>query len=123
MAWIVIGFGSALVLLGIGAYVGSEMASVTALIPAFFGAAVLVCGVAASRPRWARGAVIGASAVAVLGVVGSLARIVPKVLRGEAVRLDLAAGTQIATAALCAALAIACVAWLVRRKPVERGGA
>jgi hypothetical protein len=118
MARIVITFGFVLILLGAGAYIASGMASVTALIPAFFGAAIAVIGGVATRPAWTRGAVMAAAVTGALGAAGSLSRIVPKLARGEAVSLDLAAGAQIAMALLSLALVVVCAAWLLKgRRP------
>jgi hypothetical protein len=67
-----IAFGTALVLLGVGAYVLSGAASITALIPAFMGAIVLMLGLLArAKPALSRGLVIGAVALAVLAILGS----------------------------------------------------
>jgi hypothetical protein len=68
-----IGFGGALVLLGVAAYLISGLASVTALIPAFIGVIVLGLGVLARKaPGMARIAVIAAVVLAVLAVFGSV---------------------------------------------------
>jgi hypothetical protein len=63
--------GIALVVLGVGAYVLTSAASVTALIPAFVGIPLLVCaGIARSASR-RRPALVVAVAVALLGALGS----------------------------------------------------
>ena len=63
--------GAALVVLGIGAYVASDFASVTALIPAFFGAVFALLGTLGLRTDRRRQAVYGIGALGVLGALGS----------------------------------------------------
>lgn len=67
-----IALGIALVVLGVGAYVLSEFASVTALIPAVFGVLVAILGgVGYTQPDRQRPAVYGIGLLAILGVLGS----------------------------------------------------
>ena len=63
--------GIALVVLGVGAYVLTSAASVTALIPAFVGIPLLVCAAVARAETRRRPALVVALAVAVLGALGS----------------------------------------------------
>jgi uncharacterized membrane protein (UPF0136 family) len=93
-----IGLGLALIALGIIAYLASAQESVTALIPAFFGAAMAICGGIALRRR--KPGVGAAMVVAALGLVGALSRIVPALMRGEGFVLTLATGVQFAMAIL-----------------------
>ena len=50
MAKIAIGFGVVLILLGAWGFFGTGSAHPTALIPAYFGLALVVCGVLANSP-------------------------------------------------------------------------
>lgn len=75
MTKMTLGFGAILVLLGVGAYVGSGAASVTALIPAFVGLLLLVCAAIGRRPRWHPHAMHAALAIALLGALGSLTQV------------------------------------------------
>jgi len=68
--------GAILVLTGVIAYIASSAASVTALIPAFVGIALLVAGLIARRPAAHRHAIHAALAVALLGALGSLMNVV-----------------------------------------------
>jgi hypothetical protein len=61
----------ALVVLGVGAYVLTSAASVTALIPAFVGVPLLACGILARSATRRRPALVVALAVALLGALGS----------------------------------------------------
>jgi nucleoside recognition membrane protein YjiH len=63
--------GIALVVLGVGAYVLTSAASVTALIPAFVGIPLLICGVLARSAARRRPSLIVALVVALLGALGS----------------------------------------------------
>ena len=60
-----------LILLGAGAYVGSGMASVTALIPSFFGVAFLVCGALAFKQGLRKHVMHVAALLALLGIGGA----------------------------------------------------
>lgn len=104
--------GALLALLGIGGSAGSGRASKTALIPAGFGAALLVqlarsaiaLGLVGRAEGARRHALHGAAAVGLLGVLGS-ARGLPSALqlaRGEEVARPAAAAAQAAVFARCA---------------------
>lgn len=88
--------GIALIILGVGAYVLSDFASVTALIPAIFGVLIAVLGVVGRQTDRQRLAAYGIGLLAVLGVLGS-ARGIPDVLAllaGESVESTIAAVSQ-----------------------------
>jgi hypothetical protein len=116
-----IGFGVALILLGLGAYFGSGRESMTAMIPAFFGVAIAVCGGVALRPAARRPAIIAAAVVGALGFIGSLSRILPKVVRGEEIEMGLAIGAQLVMAVITAAFVGMCVWWFLQGR--RAGGA
>jgi hypothetical protein len=80
-------FGIILILLGVASYVLTDRTSVTALIPAFFGAVLLVCALIARANEGARKhAMHAAVAVGLIGAIASLARGVPAALAGDAAR-------------------------------------
>ena len=72
MAGKTIGFGIALIVLGVMGYATSSAASVTALIPAFFGVPLLLLGLLARDHNKRKAAMHVAVIVALLGFVGSL---------------------------------------------------
>lgn len=74
--------------------------SVTALIPAFFGAAFLICAIVARREAARKHAMHAAVALGLIGAVAALARAVPAVVNGQATRPAVLA--QLAMAALLA---------------------
>ncbi|MGQ0574755.1 MAG: hypothetical protein ACT4RN_11210 [Pseudonocardia sp.] len=81
--------GGVLVVLGIVAYAATGAASVTALIPAFVGIVLLVCGGIGSRSDAARKhAIHAALVVALVGALGSLMQVVRlgEVFAGTAAR-------------------------------------
>jgi len=102
--------GIALVALGVGAYVLSDFASVTALIPAFFGVLVAILGVVGRRRTdQQRLAAYGIGLLAVLGVVGSTRGIPDMIalLTGEAVESTIATISQGAMIVVCRVLLVA----------------
>lgn len=71
MANTTVGFGVALLILGIAGYFGSGMASLTALIPAAFGLVLVILGVIARDPQKRKLAMHFAAMIGVLGFLGS----------------------------------------------------
>lgn len=68
--------GAALVLTGVLAFVLTATSSVTALIPAFVGGLLLICGAIASRPALHRHGIHAALVVALVGALGSLMNVI-----------------------------------------------
>ena len=91
-------FGLILIVLGIASYVATGRASVTALIPAIFGAVLVICALVARNEAMRKHAMHAAVAVALIGALASLGRAVPAVMAGDATRP--AVLSQIALAAL-----------------------
>ena len=79
MAQPLIGFGIALIVLGLVAYFATGMASVTALIPTFFGIVIAGLGAAALSDRFRRSALYGSLAVGTLGFLGSISGVPPMI--------------------------------------------
>ena len=77
-------FGLILIALGIGSYTMTGQTSLTAMIPAFFGAAFLVCAMAARREAARRHAMHAAVALGLIGAVASLAHVHIAISRGLA---------------------------------------
>ena len=107
--------GAVLVVLGLVGYAASKGASVTALIPAFFGLPLLLLGWLAGRAERPGLWLIVALALAVLGSAGSaqgLAKL-PALLSGGAER-PLAVAVQSLMAVLCGAYAVSGLLALLR---------
>lgn len=91
-------FGLILIVLGVASYVATGRTSVTALIPAFFGAVFVVCALVARTEALRQHAMHVAVAVALVGALASLVRAIPAVMAGGAGRP--AVMSQLATAGL-----------------------
>jgi uncharacterized membrane protein len=95
--------GSLLIVLGVASYLLTGRASMTALIPAFFGLPILILGWLALRVTWRRHAMHAAAALGLLGLIGSL-RGVPAtlaLLSGETVERPTAVVAQSVMAVIC----------------------
>jgi hypothetical protein len=68
--------GLLLAVIGIGSYVGTGRTSVTALIPAFFGAAFLLLAYVARNEPARKHAMHAALVVALVGIAGTASRLV-----------------------------------------------
>jgi hypothetical protein len=79
-------FGLILIVLGIASYMVTGRTSVTALIPAVFGAVLVVCALVARSEAARKHAMHAAVAVGLIGALAALARGVPAALNGGASR-------------------------------------
>ncbi len=93
-------FGLILIVLGIASYTMTGRTSITALIPAFFGAAFVVCALVARKEAARKHAMHAAVALGLIGAIASLVRAVPAVIDGNISRP--AVISQLAMAALLA---------------------
>jgi len=75
-------FGLLLIVLGVASWVTTGRTSVTALIPAIFGAIMVVCALVARNEPMRKHAMHAAVAVALIGALASLARAIPAVMDG-----------------------------------------
>ncbi len=105
-------FGVLLDFLGTVTWSMSENRSITALIPSFFGTAILVCGILAKlKPDLRKHLMHVAAAVALLGTAGGLGMGLPKLgalIQGTAER-PMAAGAQLGMGVLCLIFLALCV--------------
>jgi hypothetical protein len=113
--------GLLLCALGVAGYTGAveyfgrhPYSSVTALIPAFVGAPLAVCGLLTLNERWLKHAMHAAAMLGLLGLIGAGARAavrVPDVLSGGTAALEHpeAFRSQVAMAAICAVFVGLCV--------------
>jgi hypothetical protein len=79
-------FGLILIVLGIASYTMTGRTSVTALIPAFFGAVFVICALVARQESARKHAMHAAVAFGLVGAIASLARAVPAVVEGNIAR-------------------------------------
>lgn len=96
MAKITVGFGAALILLGIVSYIGSGADSVTALIPAFFGIVLLLVGLAGEAQQRRALMMHIAAVLALVGFLGSAMGFadLPDLLAGDDVERPWAVAAQ-----------------------------
>ncbi|HSE94581.1 MAG TPA: hypothetical protein VLD61_01740 [Methylomirabilota bacterium] len=109
MASTTIGFGIALILVGLGGYVGSS--APTALIPAVLGMLLAVLGILARRPAWRKHVMHGAAVVGLVGTIGGIPGVIGllRVLGGADLARPRAAVLQTAMAVLSGAFLALCV--------------
>jgi len=79
-------FGIVLILLGLASYVLTGRTSVTALIPAFFGAVFVILALVARNEAARKHAMHAAVALALIGLLATLARVVPALAGGNLTR-------------------------------------
>lgn len=96
MARITIGFGLALVVLGIFGFVGSGAESVTALIPSFFGVVLAVLGFVGQNPDRRALTMHIAALLAFVGIGGSFSGLLdlPDLIAGNDLDRPWAVGVQ-----------------------------
>ena len=109
MATITIGLGLVLIALGLGGYFGTGREHLTALIPVLFGLPLALLGVVALKEHMRKHAMHAAALIALVGLVGSLFRIVKKLIVGEEVEVSTAVTMQLVVAALCAVFVGLCI--------------
>jgi hypothetical protein len=112
MANTTIAFGVAFIVLGLGGYLGSDMVSVTALIPAAFGIVFCILGVLARDPAKLKHAMHTAALLGLLAVLGSASGLtkIGSVLSGEPVERPAAIVAQ----SIMAVLGIVFVALFIK---------
>lgn len=111
MAATTIIFGFMLIALGLLGYVGSGAASVTALIPAFFGVVLAVLGWVGRNERHRKHAMHAAAAVGLLGFLGSARGLagLMALVSGGGVERPAAVVAQSLMAVLMAVFVVLCV--------------
>lgn len=107
-------FGVLLAILGVVLYANATPneetgnKSITSLIPAFWGIALVALGQIAESPRWRMHAMHGAALLGVLGFIMPLVMAIPKLAGGAQFEL-LKHGGQFTMAGLCLIFTILCV--------------
>lgn len=102
MSQLSIAVGVLLILLGLASYFGTDRESVTALIPAFFGAPILIAGLLGLKHAFRKHAMHFAALVALLGLLGALERPVRKLASGADLEWSAPLISQVIMAAICA---------------------
>ncbi len=99
-----------LIVLGLGAAMIFQQK--TALIPAYFGAPLLLCGLLSMREAWRKHAMHAASIIALLGTVlpgFMLIRVLIQVAGGGEIARPIAVGLQAAMAVVCGVFLVLCI--------------
>ncbi len=115
---ITIGLGLVLIALGLGGYFGAGRASVTALIPAFFGLPLLILGLVALNERRRKTAMHIAAVLGLLGFVWTVRGLMklPVLLTGGELERPAAVGVQAAMAIVCVIFVLLCVGSLIKAR-------
>lgn len=116
MARLILALGTAMIALGVIAYVLTSFASVTALIPAFIGLPIAACGALALNPDRAKPALIVAVLLALLGLGGTGSRLIPTIIDGSVV-FDAVTIVQIIFTLLALDVVVLGMLALLRKKP------
>ena len=111
MPFVTIMAGALLSALGIFGYLYSDTRSLTALIPLAFGTLLELCGALATQPKLTAHAMHAASALALLGVLGSTRGLISflKLVTGGDVARPLAAKVQAAMFTVCLVFLMLCI--------------
>jgi len=113
--------GIVLVGIGLAGYGLSDAPSKTALIPAFFGIPIIICGMLGLKEKFLKHAMHAAAVLGVLGFLAPLGRIIPTAIRGE-FALDLGGICLIGMAVVCGVFVLLCVkSFIDVRKAREAG--
>lgn len=111
-----------LIALGIVTRLLSDSPSVTVLVPAFIGAAFLVCGLVALRAGARKHAMHAAAGLAVLAIAGSAGALpqLPALIAGDEVQRPLAVVARSITFALCAVFVVLAVRSFIAARLARR---
>jgi hypothetical protein len=115
-------FGGALIVLGIVGYTATGAVSITALIPAFFGAVLVVLGWFGQNERYRKHAVRLATAIGIVGLLGSVRGVtgLMDLISGGEVQRPAAVISQSMMAILMVVFVGLCVRWLMGARPITR---
>ena len=104
-------FGLVLIGLGVGLYMGTGRESVTALIPAFFGIAFVLCGLWGRSDKWRKHAMHVAAVLSLAGMGGTARGLIGgiKHLTGTAAERPAAVLGQSTMFLLCLVFLVLCI--------------
>jgi uncharacterized membrane protein HdeD (DUF308 family) len=111
MSTVTVVFGVLFIALGVGGFVATGSEHKTALIPAAFGIAFVICGVLARKDAMRKHAMHAAAMLGVLGTLGTIPGVINvfKMLSGEEIKRPPAAVAQTIMCALSIIFVVLCV--------------
>lgn len=115
--------GLVLTILGIATFYGTGQTSKTALIPAAFGAVLLVLAWVARNESARRHAMHVAMVVALLGILGTASRLVPGMINGSIDFARVAVWSQVVTVVLLVYLLVKGIQSFKAARLARTGGA
>jgi hypothetical protein len=122
MPFLSIVFGGLLIGLGLWGYLTSDTRSITALIPAFFGAPLVLAGLVAMVERFLKHAMHFAAMIGLLGCLGAAYMFVPKLLK-ELDLNDKKTVSQGGMTLLCGVFVALCVGSFIQARRRRRAAA
>lgn len=115
-----LGFGAALILVGLISYIATGAKSLTALIPSYAGVLLAAAGMIAFRPELRKHAMHGAAAVAAVGLLAAGGRMVSVLLRSAEKAPSIAGILSMgAMAALCVVFLVLCIRSFIAARRVR----
>lgn len=120
MAKIAIVFGILIILISPASMVAAGNFTRTALIPAYFGLALVACGLVAMKPNFRMHAMHAAALVGLLATLGGLGMSIPKLLKSEALARPIATYSQLALGILAAAFVVLTVKSFIDARRARR---
>jgi uncharacterized membrane protein HdeD (DUF308 family) len=112
-----IGFGIALILVGIGGFLPTH--APTAMIPAYLGILLIICGVIALNPSYRMHAMHGAVTLALLGFFAAGGRLAVSLSKPNP--SSIAVTSQSLMTVLCCVFVILCVRSFIAARRARRG--
>jgi uncharacterized membrane protein HdeD (DUF308 family) len=111
MSTVTLVFGILFIILGVGGFVATGSEHKTALIPAAFGIAFVICGVLARKDAMRKHAMHIAAMLGVLGVLGTVPGVIKfaKMMGGETIELPAAAISKTIMCVLIIIFVVLCV--------------
>jgi uncharacterized membrane protein len=125
VAKIAIAFGILLILLGIVGFAMSAPRAVTALIPAFFGLPIAICGAIALNPNARKHAMHIAAAFATIGFLGAASMVIKGIItlaRGAALPRPLAFWMQTIMLVLLGIFVYLCIRSFIEARRARTAG-
>lgn len=118
MGKLTVGYGLVTILLGLAFYVGTGAKSVTALIPAFIGAPVLVCGFLSAKDHLRKHVMHVAATLGLVGIAGGAMGLpkLPALMSGAEVARPAAALSQNILFFLSVLFVILCVRSFIKAR-------